>query len=226
MDFSPRPSPVLPSLPCFRVLPVCSSVQAVRSGAPLGAAVFRPKTVQIWLAHGNPGLSANEEGKVDGFDISFNIKPPEDRPQTTKCVPHANNGAAEGVCVGPDAMHDCNHGVEGRRKLGGLGSGSQLNGASLNAHEQNHAKKKKYFSMLKPLGADRFTFMVTLVNELENEAVNRRSLNAMVRAVSDHPHMNLMCCQAEMYWLGRCWCNKSLLRSYDQFGRVRLTFLG
>lgn len=200
-------------------------MQALRSGAAFGAAVYRPKAVQVWLANGNPGLSANREGKVDGFDISFNITPPEDRSQSTTRVPHPYNGVMEGPYFGPDALHDFNHGQACRQKYGGLSSCSQLDGVNLNAHEQNHAKKKKYLSMLNTMGFDRFTFTVTLVNELENEEINRRSLIAEVKNMTDHPHTRLEACTSHLYWLGRCWCDKPLLRWHDRFGRVRLSFL-
>lgn len=117
--------------------------------------MYRPNTLQIRVAHVNSGLSAKWEGKVDGFDMSFNIEPREDRPQSTTRIPHPYNGAVEGPYFGPDAMHDCSHAVECRRKFGGLDSCSQLTGVNLNAHEQNHSKTNIFLSMLNTMSFGR-----------------------------------------------------------------------
>ncbi|CAN0308089.1 unnamed protein product [Laminaria digitata] len=79
------------------------TVRAVRSGACLGAAVHRAKALQIQLAHGNPGESADEAGKVAGFGLSFNIEPSQnddDRlPGAATRRPHPYNGATDGPRV-------------------------------------------------------------------------------------------------------------------------------
>lgn len=87
------------------------------------------------------------------------------------------------------------------------------------------SKNKKYSSVLDELDFDRLAFVGTLVNELGNEAANRRSLNAMVKTCFDHTPDVLAICQVDIYSLGRCWCDMPLLRCYDQFGRARLAFL-
>ena len=54
-------------------------------------------------------------------------------------------------------------------------------GVNLNSHEQNHTKNKKYASSLKMMACDSFAFfMVTLVNELKNQAINRRTIHGQV----------------------------------------------
>lgn len=95
----------------------------------------------------------------------------------------------------------------------------------MNAHEQNRSKRRKPMAMVNTMGFDRFSFMVTLINEIENETINRRSSNAMVENVSLHPADQSTCCKAGIWFTGRCWCRKPLLKSYDQFGRARLAFL-
>lgn len=79
--------------------------------------------------------------------------------------------------------------------------------------------------MLNTMGFDRFTFTVTLVNEFENEEINRRSLNDMVQEVDSHPKDDLQVCQRDLFWTGRCWCDKPLFRYHDQFGKVDVVFL-
>ena len=170
-------------------------------------------------------MSANTEGKVDGFGISFNITPSEDRPESMSRVPHPYNGAVEGPYFGPDALHDGNHGAACREKYCGLNSCAQLNGVNLSAHEQNHSKKKTYLRMLNTMGFDRFTFTLTLINERDNERINKNSLDTMVDHFQGHPHDTLTKCQIHLYWLGRCWCDRPLRRWFTQFGIVRLGFI-
>ena len=56
---------------------------------------------------------------------------------------------------------------------------------NLNLHEQNHTKKKNYVTSLKMMACDSFAFM-TLVNELENQAINRRTIHGLVGKVARH----------------------------------------
>lgn len=44
------------------------------------------------------------------------------------------------------------------------------------------------------MGLDRFTFNVTLQNEQENEALNRRGVEQLVCSVDAHPKDNLVLC--------------------------------
>ena len=77
--------------------------------------------------------------------------------------------------------------------------------------------------MLNVMKFDRFAFVVTLINE--NEAINRKSVANMVKRVRGHGSKRVEICQAQVWFCGRCFCQKSLMRSFDQFGRVRLTFV-
>ncbi|CAB1105581.1 unnamed protein product [Ectocarpus sp. CCAP 1310/34] len=148
----------------------------------------------------------------------------EEDPTATVRRTHAL-GSNAGPYYGPDTLHDCNHGDDFRQKYGGIDTCAQLSGVNLNAHEQNHAKKKKFLHMLNVMKFDRFAFMVTLINETENEAINRRSVANMVKRVRGHGLEKVQICQAEVWFCGRCFCENSLMRSFDQFGRVRLTFI-
>ncbi|CAM9573946.1 unnamed protein product [Laminaria digitata] len=217
------------------------AVQALRSGAPFGAAVYRPKAVQIWASHGNPGLRASREDKqVDGFDVSFNVGPPEDRPQAKARVPpgSSHGGAVGGACVGPDdGMHDdddncrSDHGgddVKRRRKFKDYMKHGIRNVDASGRQPKNHAKlkNKKCEYVLSALDFDRFAFVGTLLNELEHEdEIGRRSLYAMVKDYGEHSREALTFCQLRIYSLGRCWCDTPMVRWYDQSGRSRLAFL-
>ena len=180
------------------------------------------KALQIQLAHGNPGESADEAGKVAGFGLSFNIAPPrDDHPgETTTRRPHPYNGDTDGPYYAPDAAREVGHGADCRQKYGGLDSCAQL--ARVKLHD---SRKNRYLRMLNVMQFDRFAFTVTLVNEVENEAINRRSLEEIVGRFRGHPVDRLRVCQAEIWFCGRCFCAKPLLRYFDQFGRVRLVFL-
>lgn len=207
--------------------------------------MYRPKAVQIWASHGNPSLRASKEDKqVEGFDISFNLGLPEDRPQTSMVrVPRrAHAGTVEGPCSGHEGTRDdddddddcrSDHGggdVKRRRKFADYLSHGIRNVDTNGQQPKNHAKlkNKKLSYVLSELDFDRSAFVGTLMNEIENEKINRRSLNAMVKDVDGHPHAALTAstvCQKHIFMFGRCWCDKPLLQWYDQSGRARLTFL-
>ena len=60
-------------------------------------------------------------------------------------------------------------------------------GVNLNSHEHNHTKNKKYASSLKMMACDSFAFfVVTFVNELENQAINRSTIHGLVGKVAGH----------------------------------------
>lgn len=204
---------------------MCCPVRALRSGAAFGAAVHCPKFLQIWCSNVNPGESADSEGKVAGFSVCFNIvwKEPEGTPSGR--VPHPYEGEDAGPYFAPDHVHDCNHGADCRRKYGELATCCQLAGVNCNVHEQNHQKKRNFLAMLNTMGFDRFSFMVTLVNEVENEVINRRSLEQLVDLARGHESARSTVCKAEIWLTGRCCCDKPLQLWYDQFGRAKLYVL-
>lgn len=211
---------------CSAVVPCCCfvdcPVRALRSGAPFGAAVHCSKFIQIFCSNCNPGESADSEGKVAGFSLSFNIKPEE---TPSERIPHPYHREEAGPYFAPDHLHDFNHNDGCREKYGKLHTCSQLAGVNLNVHEQNHAKKKKFLAMTNTMGFDRFSFMVTLINEIENEAINRRTLQELVDFVHDHASKRSSACKTEIWLTGRCYCDKPLQVRYDQFGRASLHFL-
>ncbi|CAB1117156.1 unnamed protein product [Ectocarpus sp. CCAP 1310/34] len=120
---------------------------AVRSRSCFGSALQRTKALQIQVAHHQPGKSADINGIVEEYGLSFGIQPLEEDPTTTVRRTHAL-GSNAGPYYGPDTLHDCNHGDDCRQKYGGIDTCAQLSGFNLNAHEQNHAKKKKFLHML------------------------------------------------------------------------------
>ena len=200
------------------------AVLAVRSGACFGAANARVKALQVQLSFMNPVESAIN-GTVKEFGLSFDITPPApEEPGATKRIPHPL-GSDAGPYYAPDTLHDCNHGIECRRRFGGVDSCEQLSGVCLTVHEQNHAKKKKFLHMLNVMKFDRFAFMVTLINQTENEAINRKTVNNLVKRALGHKSGQPKICMAEVWFCGRCYCTTPLMRSFDQFGRVILTFL-
>ena len=107
---------------------------AVRSGACFGATVHRGKALQIQVAHHQPGKSADINGIVEEYSLSFDIQPLQENPAATVRRTHALGSNVEPY-YGPDTMHDCNHGDDYHRKYGGIDSCAQLSGVNLNAHE-------------------------------------------------------------------------------------------
>ena len=209
----------MPSLPIFTEL-------AVHSGACFGGAVHRGKALYIQVAFHQTGKSADINGIVKEYGLSFDIQPLQENPAATVRRTHAL-GSNAGPYYGPDTLHDCNHEDDCRRKYGGIYSYTQLSGVNLNAHEQNHAKKKKFLHMLNVIKFDRFAFMVILINETVNnfKAINRRSVGNMVKRVRGHGMERVQICQAEVWFCSRCFCLNTFMRSSNQFGRVRLTFI-
>ena len=180
------------------------------------------KCLQIALSGCDPGESADEEGLVGGYGLPFNIKPPEAE-QVRR--PHPVVGEVAGLYLSPDGPHETNHGRKCRAMFGGLKTCDELAGVNLNPHQQNHAKKKRYLRSLNVMGCDSFAFMVTLVNELENQYINRRSLDRLVLKPPNHPKTQLDACQHYVWNCGRCFCSTPLMRSFDRFGRVAVMFL-
>ena len=183
------------------------------------------KFLQIWCSNGNPGESADSEGRVAGFSVCFNIKWEEPEAATAGRVPHPYLGEDAGPYFVPDHLHDCNHGADCRDKYGELSTCCQLAGVNCNVQGQNQQKKKKFLAMLNTMGFDRFSFMMTLVNEIENEVINRRSLGHLVDLVRGHERTRSTVCKAEIWFTGRCCCAQPLQLRYDQFGRAKLYFL-
>lgn len=194
----------------------------LRGGAGFGTPIHAVKCLQIALSGCNPGDSANQEGLVQGYGLPFNIKPPADA-QVRK--PHPLIGKLAGLYLSPDGPHETNHGPHCRALFGGLKTCDELAGVNLNPHEQNHAKKKKFLRSLNVMGCDSFAFMVTLVNELENQAINRRSMDRLVGNAIGHPKRHHVACKLRMWTCGRCFCSTPLMRSFDRFGRIAVTFL-
>lgn len=180
------------------------------------------KCLQIALSGCNPGESANEEGLVVGYGLPFNIKPPEEG-QGRK--PHPVIGEVAGMHLSPDGPHEKNQGPACRAMFGGLKTCDELAGVNLSPHEQNHAKKKRHLRSLNIMGCDSFAFMVTLVNEFENQSINHRSLDRLVEKLPGHSKTIEGNCKSAMWHCGRCFCSTPLMRSFDRFGRVAVMFL-
>ena len=198
------------------------AVLAVRSGACFGAANARPKGLQIQLGFMDPGKTAI--GQVPEFGLSFNVKPPPEELDATKRRNHPL-GSDAGPYYAPDTLHDCNHGIECRQQFAGIDSCLQLKGVCLTVHEQAFAKHKKFLSMLNVMKFDRFAFMVVLINEIENEAINRKTVVNLVKRVLGHSSEQPKVCMTQVWFCGRCFCATPLMRHFDQFGRVFLSRL-
>ena len=153
---------------------VVPAVAFLRGGTGCGTPVHAVKCLQIALSGCNPGESATEEGFVKGYGLPFNINPPTD---SRVRKPHPVIGKSAGLYLSPDGPHETNHGKQCQDLFGGMSTCDELAGVNLNPHEQNHAKKKKYLSSLNMMSSDSFAFMVTLMNELENQAINRRAVD-------------------------------------------------
>ena len=192
----------------------------LRGGVGFGTPVHAVKSLQIALSGYNPGESASEEGFVEGYGLPFNIKPPTN---SRVRKPHPVIGKTAGLYLSSDGPHETNHGAQCKALFDGIRTCDELAGVNLNAHEQNHAKKKKYSSSLNVMGSDSFAFTVTNVNEGENQAINRTTVDGLVGKIPGHSRS--MSCKINVWACGRCFCRTPLMRSFDRFGRVAVTFL-
>lgn len=81
--------------------------------------------------------------------------------------------------MGPNKPHEANHRESCSRRHSGLSTCLELTGVNLNPLEQNHAKK--HLSGVYNILFDAFTFVVTLVNQLEKYPINPASCDAVVQ---------------------------------------------
>ena len=177
----------------------------------------------------HPGLVFEWQPQIPRGTLMGFLLASTSQPEATgsERVPHPYHGEEAGAYVAPGHLHECSHGSACRGKYGKLQTCRQLAGVNCNVHEQNHQKKKKFLPMINTMRFDRFSFMVTLINEIENEVINRRTLEELVdfvRAVTE-ANEHLSVCKVEIWCAGRCFCEKPLQLRYDQFGRARLHFL-
>ncbi|CAM9321313.1 unnamed protein product [Laminaria digitata] len=194
------------------------AVRFLRGGAGFGTPIHSVKCLQIALSGCNPGESANDEGLVQGYGLPFNIKPPEPS-QVRK--PHPVVGEVAGMHLSSDGPREANHGHECRAMFGGLETCDELASVNLNPHGHNRAKER-YLHSLNGMGCDSFAFTATLVNELENECINRRSVD---RLVEKQAGLHGVSCKTRVWKCGRCFCASPLMRYFDRFGRVAVAFL-
>ena len=105
--------------------------------------------------------------------------------------------------LSPDRRHETNHGPACRAMFGGLQTCDELAGVNLSPHEQNYAKNNIHLRSLNVMGCDSFAFMVTLVNELENQPINHRPLDRLVEKLPGHAETIEEACKSAMWQCGR-----------------------
>ena len=178
------------------------------------------KTLQVALSADSLGGGTNKDGVMPGYGISFNFWR-----ESRVGEPHPYSGSNSGMFLGPDGPHEGNHNEECQKKYSGLSSCRQLPGANLNVHEQHHAKLPKYLATLTGMTFDAFIFTTILLNELENASINRRSSDLMLGRTKDHLTDRLAVCSNELWTYGRCFCSSPVMRSFDVYGKMRITHL-
>ncbi|CAB1103041.1 unnamed protein product [Ectocarpus sp. CCAP 1310/34] len=159
--------------------------------------------------------------KLPGYGVSFNFK----RERSFGKFGHFYDGQRVGLWLGPDGPHEGNHQGPCQMKYGGESRCPQLTGVNCNVHEQKHSKKPRHLPSGSVMGFDTFTFNITLINDLENVKINRKTCSVAVSSATEHPHERLHACRKEVWTCGRCFCSKPLIRSFDQFGELRITHM-
>lgn len=97
-------------------------------------------------------------------------------------------------------------------------------GVNLEAVEQNHCETDNILRSLNIMGSDSYAFIVILVDERENQAIDRRTVDRRVDSEAGHPKNNLVRCKIGVWDRGRCFCRATLMRYFDRFGRIAVTF--
>ena len=70
-----------------------------------------------------------------------------------------------------------------------------------------------------------FTYSLRVVNEVQNEEYNRKTMSNLLGRVTAHPQDTIVDCLNHLWVCGRCLCRKPLMRVFDQFGRVDIVDL-
>lgn len=201
---------------------------AVRSGIGFGAGVFSVKSLQVHLAAGVAPHESTKEDKVAGYDAIFHDTTFDDSDFVVPGEgprPHPYLGRTSGIFLGPDGPHEKNHNPQCTRDHSGLTKCSEIAGVNLNPHEQDHAKKHVYLRSINTMAFPNFTFALRVINELQNEGINRRTLGRLLRSLEEHPVAKINACHKSLWFCGRCFCLKPTIRVFDSFGRVDVVFL-
>lgn len=190
----------------------------IQAGVGFGAAEHSVKALQIALSGDSLGSGADEHGRIPGYNISFNFAR-----CTTSGSGHPYSGSKCGMYLGPDGRHEGDHDGPCREKFGGISKCPQL--TAVNLIPQNHSKNMKHQPSVNGMTFDTFTFSTTLINELENSSINRGTCNLAVESITNHTRDYMSACCAEVWICGRCFCASPLMRSFDAFGKLRITRL-
>ena len=187
------------------------------------------KSLQVRLAVGVAPHESTKDDKVAGYDAIFHDTTFDDADSVVPGEgprPHPYLGVASGIFLGPDGPHEKNHNPQCTRNHSGLTTCSEIAGVNLNPHEQDHAKKHVYLRSINTMAFPNFTYALRVINELQNEGINKRTLLRQLRCFETHPVTTFGSCHKSLWHCGRCFCSKPTMRVFDSFGRVDVVFLG
>lgn len=134
-------------------------------------------------------------------------------------------GRGIGLTVGPDRIHEINHNEKCRRAHSGLSGCFDIAGVNLTPHEQDHSKKPVHFRSVNTMNFPNFTYSLRVINEIQNEQYNKRTLGRLLEAIDGHPEGRVSACREALWTCGRCFCANPVVRVFDCFGRVDIIFL-
>ena len=103
---------------------------------------------------------------------------------------------------------------------GGLTGCVEIAGLNLNPHEQNHARKGVHLRSFNTITVPRFVYYLRVLNELQNEKYNHRTLRNLLRGIAGHSESTNFGCWSLLVRCGRCFCSNPVMRVFDRFGRV------
>lgn len=191
---------------------------AVRGGIGFGRGVFSVKSLELRLAQNAAPHETTTDDKVAGYDAIFH----DIRYQGSEGDPFQTK-----MRIGPDGHHESNHGPECRAKYSGMTTCQDVAGVNLTRHESDHGVKAVYFRSINNMTFPRFTYSLSVINELQNRKYNRQFLGVLLEGITVHsPYTSsLKGCHAALWTCGRCFCSKPLVRVFDGFGRLDLVFL-
>ena len=189
----------------------------MRGGIGFGRGVYALKELELRLArNAAPHATTTEEGKVVGYDAIFH---------DTRYKNVEGDPIKREMRIGPDGHHENNHGPDCRKLYSGLTTCKDIGGVNLTRHESDHGVKAMYLRSINNMTFPKFTYSLSVINELQNRKYNRQLLGALLRGVDGHAPPSVSGCQAALWTCGRCYCDKPLVRVFDCFGRLDLVFL-
>lgn len=72
------------------------------------------------------------------------------------------------------------------------------------------------------MGVDRFCSLITVLNKLKSETINRRTFERLAKNNNEHEADSMFRCYSDMEVCGQCFCETQLRMCFNVFRRVSI----